>query len=277
MRRNRIMVWVAAALGIVCWIIWANTAPVVSEYVICSEKIHENFSGFRIAQISDLHNDLFGKGNGKLLEQLRTIRPDIIVITGDLVDSYDTQISVAVDFAEEAGQIAPVYYVTGNHESRLSQYPQMCSQLQDVGVEVLEDRQIHLERGGAFLTVLGLNDPGFRQNEKDCGVILREMMQSASGFTGLLTHRPELLDMYAENGPDLVLAGHAHGGQFRLPLLGGVYAPNQGFFPKYDSGQYISGETAMIVSRGLGNSSFPFRINNRPEIVVVELKSSEND
>ena len=217
MRRNRIMVWVAAALGIVCWIIWANTAPVVSEYVICSEKIHEIFSGFRIAQISDLHNDLFGKGNGKLLEQLRTIRPDIIVITGDLVDSFDTQISVAVDFAEEAGQIAPVYYVTGNHESRLSQYPQMCSQLQDVGVEVLEDRQIHLERGGAFFTVLGLNDPGFRQNEKDCGVILREMMQSASGFTVLLTHRPELLDMYAENGPDLVLAGHAHGGQFRLP------------------------------------------------------------
>jgi predicted MPP superfamily phosphohydrolase len=104
---------------------------------------------------------------------------------------------------------------------------------------------------------------------------LAEFCSDGNGFTILLSHRPELFDTYANHDLDLILSGHAHGGQFRIPFIGGVVAPNQGFFPKFDAGIYTDGDTNMLVSRGVGNSIFPFRVNNRPEIILIELKSSK--
>lgn len=265
-------------LTLAVWTIWGNTALIVNEITVSGCQIPSEFSGFRIAQISDLHNAEFGEENLLLLNSLSKSKPDMIAITGDLVDAQHTNIDVALSFAEKAVQIAPVYYVTGNHEASLSQYSELKTGLEAAGVIVLEDKAIHLEHNGGIVTLMGLSDPNFsiKSNIFDevpamISTKLNDLMENKVGYTILLSHRPELFDTYVSCGVDLVLSGHAHGGQFRLPLIGGLVAPNQGLFPKYDAGLYTGGGTNMVVSRGLGNSIIPLRFNNRPEIVLVEL------
>ena len=266
---------------LVVWTLWGNTALMVNTITVSGNQIPLEFSGFRIAQISDLHNAEFGEKNARLLNILSEKKPDIIVITGDLVDARHTDVSIALSFAEEAVQIAPVYYVTGNHEASLSQYEELKTGLESAGVTVLEDKAVQLERSGSFITLIGLSDPNFAIrsnifNEAPAMIStkLNDLTKDETNYTILLSHRPELFDTYVSCGVDLVLSGHAHGGQFRLPLVGGLVAPNQGFFPKYDAGLYAEGRTNMIVSRGIGNSIIPLRFNNRPEIVLVELRAA---
>jgi predicted MPP superfamily phosphohydrolase len=258
-----------ALIIMVIWMVWANTALEVNEFTIKSEQIPESFSGFRIAQISDLHNDLFGEDNEILLSMLRGCRPDIIVLTGDLIDSYDTDIEVSRRFAIDALKIAPCYYVTGNHESRIPEFAILKADLEAAGVIILENERVELQRGGETIALIGIDDPCFQT----AGIteVLHGLVAEDS-YTILLSHRPELLDIYAQYSINLALTGHAHGGQFRLPFVGGVIAPAQGFFPKYDSGLYTKNTTNMLVSRGVGNSLIPMRFNNRPEIIVVELQ-----
>lgn len=256
-------------LALVIWLLWANTAIEVNEWTIESADIPEQFEGFRIAQVSDLHNAEFGRDNERLLKLLRESEPDIIVITGDLIDSRNTDLQIALAFAEKAVQIAPCYYVSGNHESRISGWAALRKGLSDAGVTVLEDRSVTLERSGGTLTLVGLADPDFR-GPFVAG--LREMSGQQEGYTILLSHRPEYFELYADCGVDLVFSGHAHGGQVRLPFVGGLIAPGQGLFPEYDSGLYRQGDTVMLVSRGLGNSIAPLRVNDRPEILVAVLK-----
>lgn len=264
------------------WTIWGNTALTVNNVKISSNRIPAAFSGFRIAQVSDLHNAEFGKGNKELLELLSESKPDIIVITGDLVDAKHTDIGVALDFAKEAVNIAPVYYVTGNHEASLSQYRELKTGLETVGVIVLEDETIQLRRDKEVVTLIGLSDPNFTLKDDIFGETpamvntkLNSLADDESNYTILLSHRPELFESYAHCNIDLVLSGHAHGGQFRLPFIGGLIAPDQGIFPKYDAGLFTNGSTNMIVSRGLGNSIIPIRFNNRPEVIVIELLSMD--
>ncbi len=266
--------------ALIIWIIWGNTALMISTVAISDVRIPSEFSGFRIVQISDLHNAEFGEGNKILLQKISGAKPDIIVITGDLVDSRHTDMDVALDFVKKAVEIAPVYYVTGNHEARLSQYKELKMCLEEAGVIVLEDEAVQLERNGGTVTLIGLSDPKFTIkgdafNEVTAMVStkLNNLMNDEQDYTILLSHRPELFDTYVSCGVDLVLSGHAHGGQFRLPLVGGLFVPNQGLFPKYDAGLYTDGSTNMVVSRGIGNSIISVRFNNRPEIVLVELKT----
>ena len=265
-------------LILIVWTAWGNTALELNTYTICSPELPDAFDGYRIAQVSDLHNAKFGDGNQRLLEILREAEPDMIAITGDLIDSRKTNIVVALAFAKEAVKIAPCYYVSGNHEARVSEYQDLKTGLEAAGVTVLDDAQIKIEVSGESITVIGVNDPSFHADylTRDASVIDRKLSELAAenpGFTILLSHRPELFETYVDHDLDLVLGGHAHGGQFRLPLIGGLIAPNQGLFPKYDAGLYSEGGTNMIVSRGLGNSIIPFRFNNRPEVVLIELSS----
>ena len=271
-------VLITMLLALIVWTIWGNTALMVNSITVSGDQIPSELSGFRIAQVSDLHNAEFGEENSHLLNRLSESKPDMIAITGDLVDAQHTNIDVALSFAEKAVQIAPVYYVTGNHEASLSQYSELKTGLEAAGVIVLEDKAIQLEHNGGIVTLMGLSDPNFtiKSNIFDevpamISTKLNDLMEDKVGYTILLSHRPELFDTYVSCGVDLVLSGHAHGGQFRLPLIGGLVAPNQGFFPKYDAGLYTNGGTNMVVSRGLGNSIIPLRFNNRPEIVLVEL------
>ena len=265
-------------LVLIVWTAWGNTALELNTYTICSGSLPDVFDGYRIAQVSDLHNAEFGDGNQLLLEMLWETEPDMIAITGDLIDSRKTNLAVALDFANEAVQIAPCYYVSGNHEARVPEYQELKVGLEAAGVTVLDDAQVKFEVSGESITVIGVNDPAFHADYLmgDTEVInqkLAELAAEDSGFTILLSHRPELFETYVDHDMNLVLTGHAHGGQFRLPLIGGLIAPNQGLFPKYDAGVYSEGNTNMIVSRGLGNSIIPFRFNNRPEVVLVELTS----
>ena len=279
-RKRNIILSVVLCVIPTVWTVWGNTALMVSTISISSSHIPAAFSGFRIAQISDLHNVAFGKNNAELLKLLSESRPDIIVITGDLIDVNHTDVGIALCFAQESVKIAPTYYVTGNHEATCSQYGDLKAGLEEAGVIVLEDEAISLERGGETIALLGLADPDFMVKGDMFGEVpamvstkLKNLIGDESGYTILLSHRPELFETYVDGGIDLVFSGHVHGGQFRLPFIGGLVAPKQGLFPKYDAGLYTGGGTSMVVSRGIGNSIIPFRFNNRPEIVLVELNA----
>lgn len=250
----------------------------LNSYTISSPNLPNNFSGYRIAHVSDFHNTELDKNNGKLLTLLRNAKPDMIAITGDLVDSHNTNLEIALQFAGEAAKIAPCYFVTGNHEASIPEYDDLWERLTKLGVIILENERVELERSGQTITLLGVNDPSFYTNDlfgaSETDVMrhnLQELTHEVDRYTILLSHRPEQFDAYVEYDVDLVLSGHAHGGQFRLPFIGGLIAPNQGLFPKYDAGLYTDKMTTMVVSRGLGNSIIPFRLNNRPETILITL------
>ena len=277
-KKKTICILSGILLILIAWTAWGNAALELNTYTVSSRGLPDVFNGYRIAQVSDLHNAEFGDGNQRLLDMLREAEPDMIAITGDLIDSRKTNIAVALAFAEEAVRIAPCYYVSGNHEARVPEYRELKAGLEAAGVTVLDDARVEIEISGKSITIIGVNDPSFLADylTSDAAVMDRKLSELSSedaSFTILLSHRPELFDTYAAHDMDLVLTGHAHGGQFRLPLIGGLIAPNQGLFPKYDDGLYSEGNTNMIVSRGLGNSIIPFRFNNRPEVVLIELKS----
>ena len=259
------------------WTLWGNAALEVNEFEIVSDRILQDFDGFRISQVSDLHNARFGEDNAKLIEMLSQTEPDIIVLTGDLIDSRNTNVEVALDFARQSVEIAPVYYVSGNHESRVTAYMDLKMGLVSAGVIVLENQKVEITRGQEHITLIGIDDPSFRESYlfgDAAGVAeqaIVDLRDASDGYTILLSHRPELFDVYVDTGMDLVFSGHAHGGQIRVPFAGGLVAPNQGFFPEYDAGQFTEEKTTMIVSRGIGNSIIPVRINNQPEIIVATL------
>lgn len=279
-KRKLILLAVVAAVLVilVIWIAWGNSALELNTYTIRSSRLPESFNGFRIAHVSDLHNAEMGKGNEKLLTMLQSAEPDMIAITGDLIDSRNTDIEIALQFVREAAKIAPSYYVTGNHEARVNEYGGLKAGLEAAGVTVLEDVQTEISLGDETITLIGVNDPScqtdylFGDSKTVMNTKLTELHTDNDGFTILLSHRPELFSTYADHNIDLVLSGHAHGGQFRLPFIGGLVAPNQGFFPEYDAGLYTEENTNMLVSRGVGNSLLPFRINNRPEVILIELQ-----
>lgn len=271
----------AAFLTLIIWTVWGNTALELNTYTVSSDRLPEPFDGYCIAHISDLHNAEMGKNNEKLLDMLREVEPDIIAITGDLIDSRNTNVEIALEFTKAAMEIAPCYYVTGNHEARVSEYDELKEGLIEQGVVVLDDNRIELELFGETIALLGVNDPSFQtdylfgDSETVMQSKLQEITNEEDTYTILLSHRPELFEVYTENNMDLVLSGHAHGGQFRLPFVGGLVAPNQGLFPQYDAGLYTEENTNMIVSRGIGNSILPFRFNNRPEVILIELKYND--
>ena len=279
---NKKTVLIVSVLVILClgiWTLWGNIALEVNEYEIVSDRIPEAFAGFRIAQVSDLHNKDFGEGYGQLLTLLSEINPDIIVVTGDLIDSRQTDLDVALEFAWQAGKIARVYYVSGNHEARVPEYEDLKTGLVKAGVVILENQKVQITWEGESITLMGIDDPSFQEDylfgdsESVARQAIENLQNESDGYTILLSHRPELFDLYVETEMNLVFSGHAHGGQFRLPFVGGLVAPNQGFFPKYDAGQFTEENTTMIVSRGVGNSIIPIRFNNRPEIVLVTLRN----
>lgn len=282
-KRNRFIIIAISIILIACIVVTAwgfieNNMPVVTEYTLDSDRLPDEFKGYKIAQVSDLHNSEIGKDNQKLLNALKSADPDVILLTGDLIDSRRTNIDIAVNFAKKACEIAPCYYASGNHESRLQDFNSFAKRLEDVGVTVLKNQKLRLLDGEEYITLIGIEDPAFTNeypSDYDGAYIektLDELVLPSDGFTVVLSHRPELLSSYAKGGVDLVFSGHAHGGQFILPLIGGLYAPGQGFFPKYTQGIITQDRTNLVISRGVGNSAFPFRLNNRPEVVLVTLQ-----
>lgn len=270
---------VAAVAILAIWVIRENKTLECTVYSIDDPNLPEEFDGFRIAQVSDLHSAQFGEKNRQLLQCISQGRPDVIVLTGDIIDSRRLDIPVALEFVREAIQIAPVYCVTGNHEARISEYAVLRDGLEEAGAVVLENEKCTIARQGASITMLGIHDPSFPADpiEGDEAAVtagrIADLQDPQDGYTVLLSHRPELFPVYVQAGVNLTLTGHVHGGQIRLPGIGGLFGPDQGFFPQYDAGVYSQENTVMIVSRGVGRSMVPVRINNNPELVFVDIRS----
>ncbi|SIS45564.1 metallophosphoesterase [Salimicrobium flavidum] len=256
-----------------------NNSLVVSDYTVSSDDLPQAFDGYRIVQLSDLHNKSFGKNQRDLVQKVESSAPDSIVFTGDLIDSTKYKEPPSLILMEELVQIAPVYYVTGNHEWESGRFNTFEEKLTDIGVQVMRNKTERIARDGEEILMTGIDDPANAEESISKNARTKKNITDAMGemneddFQILLAHRPEMISLYAEYGFDVVFSGHAHGGQFRLPYTGGLFAPGQGFFPEYTSGKHMLDGTAMIVNRGLGNSIIPVRIFNRPEIVTVTLKS----
>ena len=275
-RRNNVPISIAFLVGILFWIGWTNLNITTTNIEVVNEKIPLEFDGFKIAHISDLHNHDW---EGKLIDKIKKESPDMIAITGDLVDSSKTDFDITLKFIQEAKKIAPLYYVTGNHEAWLKDYNVLRERLEKENINMMDDQSLFVEKGNKKIQIFGIQDPDFVE-AIDMGSIQGEIVGIKTNelldrnyFNILLSHRPEHFSHYVEAEVDLVLSGHAHGGQFRIPFLGGLIAPNQGFFPEYTAGLYQENNTSMIVSRGLGNSIIPLRLNNMPELVIIELKN----
>ncbi len=287
----------AAALPPLIW--QQNNSIQLSQYSLRDRRIPSGFDGCRFLQISDLHNKEFGPGQRRLLEVTAAARPDYILITGDLIhDGRD--FTHALEWVRRARGIAPIYFAPGNHEKGSRRYRELARRLEELGVCVLHSRGIVLERNGSALLLAGMADPRFYSLEPMGGLLcgfwgfermdavvntafetdLALLRQAHPGlYTVLLSHRPELLPLYARQGIELVFAGHAHGGQFRLPGIGGLASPAQGVFPAYTEGLCRMKRpgggpgTVMAVSRGLGGSRLQLRLNNRTEVVLVTLQA----
>lgn len=283
----RALVIAALALAVLAALLlagnaWANARVWNARVEIRDEKIPAAFDGFVLCQVSDVHNEARGEGNAALLRALREAAPDLICITGDFLDSRRTDLDFALELAGQLAEIAPAVYVTGNHEARRMDLSALEAGLAARGVQVLRDDWTPLARGGEEIALIGLDDPGFAAGEdwtlaegldQTQARLSALLAQAGDRFSLVLSHRPELLPAYAEAGADLVLSGHAHGGQVRLPGIGGLFAPGQGILPRLTSGVHARGETCLVVSRGLGNSAFPLRVFNPPEIVTVTLRA----
>lgn len=264
-------------LVVVVFLFSQNNFIVVNNMKLDFKDLPRGFDGFKIVQISDLHNKMFGSNQKRLVAKIKRAQPDVIFITGDMVDSRNYDANPALILIDEIIDIAPVYYVTGNHEFKLVEFSFLMKEIEKRGVNILRNSSEILEIDGDELRIIGVDDPTNLGDMFDEGKNLAASIDIAIGeneegyFDILLSHRPEYFPIYAEYQMDLTFSGHAHGGQFRLPLIGGVIAPNQGLFPKYTSEVYTEGDSKMVVSRGLGNSIIPQRIFNRPELVVVTL------
>lgn len=275
-----IVISIVTIILILCgiYLYYENTKLQVSNYQIVNKNIPKYFNNYKIIQISDFHNTKSKKLNNDLIKEIKSQKPNIIVITGDLIDAKKTDIDVAINFIKEINEIAPIYFITGNHENSTNDYSLLREQLEENKIIILDNDIEVLKINDSEINLIGVSDPSIIRDSfiTDNEIIkseLKNIEYNKNNYTILLSHRPELFDTYVAENLNLVLTGHAHGGQIRIPFIGGLVAPNQGILPKYTSGMFESSKTTMIVSRGIGNSIIPFRINNRPELVVITLSS----
>lgn len=256
-----------------------NNKLEINNYNIINHNIPSDFNNYKIIQISDFHNTKSKALTTTIIKEIEKQKPNIIVLTGDLIDANKTNIDITINFIKEINNIAPIYFITGNHEASINNYSYLQDKLEENKVVILDNKLQILEKNGTEINLIGINDPAMQHNpyETNEDIITSEINSidfNRNNYTILLSHRPELFKNYVNNNIDLVLTGHAHGGQIRLPFIGGLIAPNQGLLPKYTNGIKEKNNTTMVISRGIGNSILPFRINNKPELLIITLKNN---
>ncbi len=291
---------IGALLLLALFLQWSRKSIKITTYSYSDNRLSQDLDGLRIVHLSDLQSEYFGKAQRRLLKKTAAASPDCIVFTGDLVDRNHTDYAAGLTLMKGLLQIAPVYYVNGNHELALPQedISQMYDALREMGVHLLLDRSEDFIWNDERLHLLGVSEEtlyqakiygGALEEGEKCerrkisdteidGNVIRQAIEGMTAAFGegdaalLLVHEPQFLEQYALPGVRLICAGHAHGGQIRLPFTQGLFAPGQGILPKLTKGLHQAqhgGSCTMVISRGLGNSTFPFRIFNRPEIVVI--------
>lgn len=315
---RRIVIVIVILAGIFCLNQWMNDQIFVNHITVESTDLPEAFEGLRVLQLTDVHSVRSMEQLDRILEKVKKEEPDLIVVTGDLVDSYYytssvSELEAAMNMAQGAAggitdiaesvpdaltlqlmeqllTVAPVYMVYGNHEMVLLDDPEnnpLKAAMEEAGVILLNHKKVRLEKDGESIWLTGVQDPiilykdelfagSGDNNRKRLKAELDYVMEDIGeeDYVILLSHRPEYFDLYTEYAVDLALTGHAHGGQIRLPFIGGLYAPGQGWFPEYTAGLYEQGDFKMITGRGIGDSKNLLRVFNPPEIVVAELKKS---
>jgi predicted MPP superfamily phosphohydrolase len=282
MRRwvKRLIIFSVILASVLVFLQLQNNWIKLQRYNLTFGNLPDNFRGYKIVQISDLHSKEFGNNQKSIVDKIKKEAPDVIFATGDFVDRTNYDEGPALDLLKGCRGIAPVYFIPGNHEYWSEKYEGFRKKVEALGVTLLEDKVVAIELKGQTMNITGLIDPvgrvpliSYHSKGGSTEEAIKEIAPpSGEAFSILLSHRPEFFDIYCDNNFDLVFSGHAHGGQFRLPIVGGIVAPDQGFFPKYDKGIFREGNTTMVVSSGLGNSVIPQRIFNRPEIVVITLE-----
>jgi len=257
----------------------SNTRIVTTDYELHYSDLPGAFDGFRIAVLSDIHAAQFGKDNSRLIARVRAAAPDIIAVTGDVIDNHKTppleeQLEIIRTLIIGLTPIAPVYYITGNHEWDSGGIKPLLSMLGDLGVTILRNKYTKLDKNGESIILAGTDDPNGPADMIKPDVFV-ENIKKAEGdcFIVMLEHRNNNLALYSELGVKLVLCGHAHGGIIRLPFTDGLIGPQRDWLPTHTSGVYTSGGTSMIVSRGLGNHTGYPRFLNNPQIVVATLRA----
>ena len=275
-----IIIAIAMLTGVFCY--YQNNKIVITNIKL-KQKINNKV---RIAQISDLHSKEFGKNNNTLYKVIIEQEPDIIVATGDLIDSNMKRINEIIEFCSRLNKRVPVYYILGNNEMRCSRVNEIVEKLKQKNINVLENEIATIKIKDNIINILGLAEKRVDKGEMFYSKInsryeienvdsLFRKLENLIGIKIVLSHYPENYEYvgdysYSKYNFDIMFSGHAHGGQFILPGLGGVFAPGQGLFPKYYKGIY-GNKNKLVVSRGLGNSGFPLRLFNRPNLVIVDL------
>ena len=259
-------------------IIRQNKKLKVRKTTLKFDKLPQAFDNFKIAQVSDIHCDKVGHSDLSFINKIKNFNPDMIVITGDILDSYNNNMDIAYNILSQLAIVAPCYFVSGNHELRLpEEYEQLINRMKKLNITHLHNSKLFITKNNESINLVGVEDYNFFKNEDNLNhranfIKTLEELYSPNHFNILLSHRPEKFPIYADIKYDLIFSGHAHGGQWRIPFIGGIFSPSQGFFPKYTNGNYVLKNSTLIVSQGLGNSSFPIRINNRIELVLAILK-----
>ena len=301
--RITVPVLVVLYTALMGYFLYNNYHLVTTEYEYSSFEVPAELDGYTIVQISDLHNQTFGLDESYLLDKIKEADPDIIVVTGDAVDITHTNYKPTEIFFEGAVKIAPVYYITGNHEVWLSnrnkaKYEEYIKTIEGYGVNYIDDTtvdmdgytlagvsdeklgstiELHLDNADSEVQLNVTNTSGDASSNTSDNTANKSTVNVLDDrLVVMLAHEPDYLRYYEEAGADLVLVGHNHGGQIVIPGKGGLVSADIDFFPELCEGEHTSGDTTMIISRGLGNSLFPCRINNYPEIVKVVLRREEH-
>ncbi len=272
-RRKTAVLLVLAALLAAGFLLWGNCSLQTTETALVSPALPPAFDGLRIVELADLHGRVFGRGSRRLLAAVRRAEPDLICIDGDLFDEH-TDLAMLPPLLRGLCAIAPVYYVTGNHEWRVPGLRGILAQMRACGVTVLQDDWRVLRRGEDALVLAGTDDPCGPAERKTPAELIADIRAEAgeAAFLLLLAHRNDQLPQWSALGVQAVLAGHCHGGVVRLPFVGGLFGTDRRLFPAWDAGLYRQGETALYVSRGLGYTNVHFRLFNRPEVAVIVLR-----
>jgi len=258
---------------------WSNTSLQVERFTYGSNALPAGFDGCTLVQLSDLHGAQFGENNEKLLAAVAEADPDYIFLTGDLLDRFrETPHSYAAALCDALSDIAPVYYVTGNHEWALPDVRSLKKAIAATGTTVLTNEFVTLERGGDSILLAGIDDPNGFADQKTPEALAKEVKEArGDGFWLLLAHRNNYFEkQYSLLGADLVISGHAHGGLIRLPFTDGLIGVERNLFPSYTDGFYQVNGSDLFVSRGLGNSGRSFRLFNRPQVAVITLTDEES-
>lgn len=275
-RRKTAVLLVLTALLAAGFLLWGNCSLQTTETALVSPALPPAFDGLRIVELADLHGRVFGRGSRRLLAAVRRAEPDLICIDGDLFDER-TDLAMLPPLLRGLCAIAPVYYVTGNHEWRVPGLRGILAQMRACGVTVLQDDWRVLRRGEDALVLAGTDDPCGPAERKTPAELIADIRAEAgeAAFLLLLTHRNDQLPQWSALGVQAVLAGHCHGGVVRLPFVGGLFGTDRRLFPAWDAGLYRQGETALYVSRGLGYTNVHFRLFNRPEVAVIVLRRGD--